>query len=128
MAISSELEQLLASWIPRQPWFPKLAADFGNDPDITPMSVARAFTYTAEAHVRLRRRRRPRVRQSHDRCHHQTQGLRRRTAVDRVAAPQPGEDRGPGPGADALPRVRERQPRLGDGIGHPRRGGPAEAV
>ncbi|WP_209370540.1 maltokinase N-terminal cap-like domain-containing protein [Brevibacterium renqingii] len=48
MAISSELEQLLASWIPRQPWFPKLAADFGNDPDITPMSVARAFTYTAE--------------------------------------------------------------------------------
>ncbi|WP_432789877.1 hypothetical protein QYM46_16750 [Brevibacterium sp. K11IcPPYGO002] len=48
MAISSELEQLLASWIPRQPWFPKLAADFGTDPDITPMSVARAFTYTAE--------------------------------------------------------------------------------
>lgn len=48
MAISSELEQLLASWIPRQPWFPKLAADFGSDPDITPMSVARAFTYTAE--------------------------------------------------------------------------------
>jgi maltokinase len=48
MAISSELEQLLASWIPRQPWFPKHAADFGTDPDITPMSVARAFTYTAE--------------------------------------------------------------------------------
>jgi maltokinase len=48
MAISSELEQLLASWIPRQPWFPKLAADFGTDPDITPMSVARAFTYKAE--------------------------------------------------------------------------------
>lgn len=48
MAISSELEQLLASWIPRQSWFPKLAADFGSDPDITPMSVARAFTYTAE--------------------------------------------------------------------------------
>lgn len=48
MAISSELEQLLASWIPRQPWFPKLAADFGTDPDITPMSVARAFTCTAE--------------------------------------------------------------------------------
>ncbi len=48
MAISSELEQLLASWIPRQPWFPKLAADFGTDPDITPMSVARAFTYPAE--------------------------------------------------------------------------------
>src|SRR5699024_8434998 len=48
MAISSELEQLLASWIPRQPWFPKLAADFGSDPDITPMSVARAVTYTAE--------------------------------------------------------------------------------
>lgn len=48
MAISSELEQLLASWIPRQPWFPKLAADFGTDPDITPMSVARAFSYTAE--------------------------------------------------------------------------------
>ncbi|MGC2939129.1 MULTISPECIES: maltokinase N-terminal cap-like domain-containing protein [unclassified Brevibacterium] len=48
MAISSELEQLLATWIPRQSWFPKLAADFGTDPDITPMSVARAFTYTAE--------------------------------------------------------------------------------
>ncbi|SDS07416.1 Predicted trehalose synthase [Brevibacterium siliguriense] len=48
MAISSELEQLLASWIPRQPWFPKHAADFGTDPDITPMSVARAFTYTAD--------------------------------------------------------------------------------
>ena len=48
MAISSELEQLLASWIPRQSWFPKLAADFGTDPDITPMSVARAFTFTAE--------------------------------------------------------------------------------
>ncbi|RBP62505.1 putative trehalose synthase [Brevibacterium sanguinis] len=48
MAISSELEQLLAGWIPRQPWFPKLAADFGTDPDITPMSVARAFTYPAE--------------------------------------------------------------------------------
>ncbi len=48
MAISSELEQLLASWIPRQSWFPKLAADFGTDPDITPMSVARAFTYPAE--------------------------------------------------------------------------------
>ena len=48
MAISSELEQLLAGWIPRQPWFPKLAADFGTDPDITPMSVARAFVYKAE--------------------------------------------------------------------------------
>ena len=48
MAISSELEQLLARWIPRQSWFPKLAADFGVDPDITPMSVARAFTFTAE--------------------------------------------------------------------------------
>ncbi|MDN5910913.1 MAG: hypothetical protein L0H76_15120, partial [Brevibacterium sp.] len=48
MAISSELEQLLAGWIPRQSWFPKLAADFGTDPDITPMSVARAFTYKAE--------------------------------------------------------------------------------
>ncbi|SMX98151.1 Predicted trehalose synthase [Brevibacterium sp. 239c] len=48
MAISSELEQLLASWIPRQSWFPKLAADFGTDPDITPMSVARAFVYKAE--------------------------------------------------------------------------------
>ncbi|GAA0035579.1 maltokinase N-terminal cap-like domain-containing protein [Brevibacterium metallidurans] len=48
MAISSELEQLLARWIPRQSWFPKLAADFGMDPDITPMSVARAFTFTAE--------------------------------------------------------------------------------
>ncbi|GAA1550274.1 maltokinase N-terminal cap-like domain-containing protein [Brevibacterium picturae] len=48
MAISSELEQLLAGWIPRQSWFPKLAADFGTDPDITPMSVARAFTYRAE--------------------------------------------------------------------------------
>lgn len=47
MAISSELEQLLARWIPRQSWFPKLAADFGMDPDITPMSVARAFTFTA---------------------------------------------------------------------------------
>src|SRR5699024_12246341 len=47
MAISSELEQLLASWIPRQPWFPKLAADFDSDPDITPMSVARALNYTA---------------------------------------------------------------------------------
>ncbi|TSI19685.1 maltokinase N-terminal cap-like domain-containing protein [Brevibacterium aurantiacum] len=49
MAISSELEQLLASWIPRQSWFPKHAADFGTDPDITPMSVARAFVYKAEA-------------------------------------------------------------------------------
>ncbi|WP_350269733.1 hypothetical protein AAFP32_14495 [Brevibacterium sp. CBA3109] len=48
MAISSELEQLLAGWIPRQSWFPKLAADFGTDPDITPMSVARAFVYKAE--------------------------------------------------------------------------------
>ncbi|MBM6589526.1 hypothetical protein [Brevibacterium sp. RIT 803] len=48
MAISSELEQLLASWIPRQSWFPKHAADFGTDPDITPMSVARAFVYKAE--------------------------------------------------------------------------------
>ena len=48
MAISSELEQLLAGWIPRQSWFPKLAADFGTDPDITPMSVARAFTFKTE--------------------------------------------------------------------------------
>ncbi|MBE8146893.1 hypothetical protein IOD13_14435 [Brevibacterium casei] len=65
MAISSELERLLARWIPRQSWFPKLAADFGVDPDITPMSVARAFTFTAEElggfsgtrHGHLRRRR-----------------------------------------------------------------------
>lgn len=48
MAISSELEQLLAGWIPRQPWFPKHAAEFGFDPDITPMSVARAFNFKAE--------------------------------------------------------------------------------
>ncbi|WP_101652587.1 maltokinase N-terminal cap-like domain-containing protein [Brevibacterium ihuae] len=50
MAISSDLEQLLSAWLPRQGWFPKLETELGADPDITPMSITRLFEFdTARA-------------------------------------------------------------------------------
>lgn len=45
MAISSELEGLLSAWLPRQSWFPGLGGFPGEEPDITPMSVARLFEF-----------------------------------------------------------------------------------
>ena len=41
MAISSDLERLLARWLPRQRWMPALGGSVGEEPDITPLSVAR---------------------------------------------------------------------------------------
>ncbi|SMY10723.1 maltokinase N-terminal cap-like domain-containing protein [Brevibacterium jeotgali] len=41
MAISSDLERLLARWLPRQRWMPALGGRAGEEPDITPLSVAR---------------------------------------------------------------------------------------
>ena len=49
MAISSDLEQLLSSWLPRQGWFPKLETELGADPDITPMSVTQLFEFDTDA-------------------------------------------------------------------------------
>lgn len=49
MAISSDLEQLLSSWLPRQGWFPKLETELGADPDITPMSVTQLFEFDTGA-------------------------------------------------------------------------------
>ena len=45
MAISSDLEQLLSAWLPRQGWFPKLETELGADPDITPMSITVSYTH-----------------------------------------------------------------------------------
>ena len=43
MAISSELEGLLAEWLPRQSWFPVVESELGTEPDITPMSYTLVF-------------------------------------------------------------------------------------
>src|SRR5699024_1523080 len=49
MAISSDLERLLARWLPRQRWMPALGGRVGEEPDITPLSVARIADVTADA-------------------------------------------------------------------------------
>ncbi|WP_156913739.1 maltokinase N-terminal cap-like domain-containing protein [Brevibacterium album] len=41
MAFSSDLERLLARWLPRQRWFPQLGGPAGQEPDLTPLSVVR---------------------------------------------------------------------------------------
>lgn len=47
MAISSELENLLSEWLPRQPWFPRQQGVLGrvlaSSPDVTPMSSVEVF-------------------------------------------------------------------------------------
>lgn len=41
MAFSSDLERLLARWLPRQRWYPELGGRAGQEPDLTPVSVVR---------------------------------------------------------------------------------------
>ncbi|WP_349827021.1 maltokinase N-terminal cap-like domain-containing protein [Brevibacterium litoralis] len=44
MAISSDLERLLAAWLPRRSWYPQ-AANLSDSVDITPLSVTRLFGF-----------------------------------------------------------------------------------
>lgn len=41
MAISSDLEHLLLTWLPRQRWMPVLGPRAGGEPDVSPQSVVR---------------------------------------------------------------------------------------
>jgi predicted trehalose synthase len=50
VAISSDLERLLSSWLPRQDWFP-LPRGLGSDPDVTPMSTTRLFEFEVEDQI-----------------------------------------------------------------------------
>lgn len=43
MAMSSELEGLLAHWLPRQIWFPATTAELAGGPDVVPMSDTQVF-------------------------------------------------------------------------------------
>lgn len=43
MAMSSELEGLLAQWLPRQTWFPVTSSDLIGTPDVVPMSDTQVF-------------------------------------------------------------------------------------
>ena len=43
MAMSSELEGLLAQWLPRQTWFPVTSFELVGTPDVVPMSDTQVF-------------------------------------------------------------------------------------
>ena len=43
MAMSSELEGLLAQWLPRQTWFPVTSFELAGTPDVVPMSDTQVF-------------------------------------------------------------------------------------
>ena len=43
MAMSSELEGLLAQWLPRQSWFPVTSFELAGTPDVVPMSDTQVF-------------------------------------------------------------------------------------